>query len=271
MGFTPPQFNDLGKKAKDILSKKYDFRTEVKSVNKASGGITLESGNTFAKANDSYLKGNYKCSDYGEFEAELHTAGDTKAKAKFDKFAAGSAVTLNVSSKPDLSVEATYAQDKFASILKFSQAGNRLGLNVAATVGMDGYSAGVSSNLDLSGGNVAMKGLDFAAEARYGDIHAALKSANQGQVSVYYKLSSVLTLGSSLALKDKSVNLGTEYTLSKATGLKGRANSNGLLAFAVEHKLADPSVKIAASAEFDATNMGAAAKKFGLSFVIGDY
>ena len=35
----PVVFKDLGKGAKDLLSKKYDFKNEIKTVNKADGGL----------------------------------------------------------------------------------------------------------------------------------------------------------------------------------------------------------------------------------------
>jgi len=275
MPFVPPQFGDIGKKAKDVLSKKYDYRNEAKVVKKSSGGLTFDSGATFGKS-DNYIKGTYKCGDFGEAEAELHTAADTKAKVKFDKFAAGSAVTLSVSSKPDVNVEATYTRDMLATQVKLTHAETSLGVSASASLGMDGYTAGVSSVVDLTGGNVALKDLCFGAEARYGDIIAAAKTAKNNQnktLSVYYKLSSVLALGASVDATPKATGLalGSEYALSKTTGVKARAASTGAVGVVVEHKLADPALKLAMSAEFDATNYGAPANKFGLSFVFGDY
>jgi len=269
-----PQFADIGKKAKDILSKKYVKGNEAKITKKADGGLTLDSGVTTGKATDSFIKGAYKCSDYGEFEAEIHTAGDTKAKAKFNKYAKGATTTLNMSSKPDLSIESTYVIDKITSLAKLSHASDKLSLALSACAGMDGYTAGISSEIDLTGG--ALKDLNFAGEAKYGDIIASVKTAKMYSnisISAFYKMSSSVSIGSTLAItpKGKNLDLGTEYALSKTTCFKGRANNAGDLAFAVEHNLSDPAVKIGLAATFDATNLGAPAKSWGMSMIFGDY
>jgi len=275
----PPHFKDLGKKAKDILSKKYDFKHEVKTVNKADGGVKLEAGSSFVKGLDTYVKGSYKCSSFGEAEGEIHTAAADKCtfgKVTLNKLAPGTSVAITGTSAAALTVETNYTMDMLAAKAVLNHAGSSTGLAIALTGGMDGYSAGISSSLDLSGGAFALKSLDFGAEGRFGKTHAALKTVkNQSavQLSVYNSVCSGFALGAAVdyKLKDSStaITFGVDKALDKATGVKAKAASCGAVSFAVEHKLS--AVKIAASTQVDAFNLGAPAKKFGLSFAFGDY
>jgi len=279
MPFVPPLFKDLGKKTKDVLSKKFDFKHELKTVNKAAGGLTLEAGSSHVKGLNTYVKGVYKDSSFGEAETEIHTAAaakDTKAKVTLNKFYDGAAVSVSGTSEPAVTVDATYKQDMIASQLIINQNAKALGLNLNASVGMNNTTVGVTSALDLTGGNFSLKNLDFGAQTQFAGVHSALTTAKNQKdlkLSLFHAPCKQLSLAGALqftpADQSYSINLGTEYVLDKATSVKGRATDAGAVALAVEHKL--DIAKLTVSAEFDALNLGQPAKKFGMGVVFGDY
>jgi len=227
---------------------------------------------------DTYVKGLYKEKSFGEAELEIHTdakASDTKAKVTFNQLFNGASVALSGNSDLALGLEANYTQDMVAAKLLVDQS-DATKVTLAACFGMDGFTAGATSSVDLTGGNFALKGLDFGAQYQHGKMYAALatvKNQSLVKLSLYNSFGSSLAGGAAVEYKLKNsstlITVGTDYSLDKATTVKGKATHTGALSFAVEHRL--DFMKLAVSAELDALNLGAPASKFGLSVVYGDY
>lgn len=277
MPFTPPHFKDVAKKSKDLFSKKYDYKNELTATNNTDAGVTMEVGSTYFK--DSYLKASWKTVDVGAFEGEIHTdasASATKAKATFDQFSKGASVAVTASSAPTFEVEASYAMDKFATKAIVTHSSSALGLNLSACVGMDGYVVGANALVDATGGNAALKSLDFAAQANIKLYQVALKtSKNQSDIAltVWNQYSKTYQWGvSANSGKNYSFALAQDMTLNKNTSIKTKVSSCGSAAAVVEHRLSDPAVKIALSTEYTSlTSLDKPAQKFGLSMAFGDY
>lgn len=266
MGFVPVIFKDIGKKSKDLLSKKYDFKHEVKTVNKAQDGVTLEAGASHTGSLDTYVKGSYQDSSFGECETKIHTASaakDTMAKLTLNKFYDGASVSITGTSEPAVSVEANYKQDMFNTQLIVN---DNFGATVSASAGMDGHSAGVCSNVSLADG-FQLKSLDFGVQATFGNTIAAFSTAKnkaEMKLSVFHPWRKDLVLGAAVVHTSKvpyAITFGTEYSLDKNLSVKARASSSGSVAFAVEHKLDIMTVGV--SAEFE--GVGVPAKKFGMA------
>lgn len=274
----PPAFNDLNKKAKDLLSKKYDFRNEAKHIRKASNGIKVEYGGSKVKGLDTYVKGTYKSKSL-ESEGEIHSdasPSSTKAKVKFPGVVAGADVSLTVTSAPDYTVEAVYKRDRVSTLLnlKHGSKGTILGINAAFSVA-SGLNAGVSTSVDVVAGSA--KDTNVAVEFTQGAAQIGVKSSkafSNYDFSAHYKVQSDLSVGGSCGININDLSpclkAGLDHKFNSNCDVKARIDSCGVIGAAVEHRLSNPAVKFGMSAEFDATN-NFASKKFGAAATFGDY
>lgn len=275
----PALFNDIGKKSKDLFSKKYDYKNEIKTINKAKDGLKIEAGLCYGKGVAGSMKGTYKTKDY-EAEVELNSCekSDDKAKVSFGKLVDNLDLELTASSSSTAGLAATYKMDSFVTKLEVDHSSSSTAVKVQGSVGFNDFVAGVGAAVDATNANFDLKDYNFGAQYTHGDIVAALKTAkgrNDVSLSVVHKLSSSLSWGTSLMFhpsdSSRILGLGMEYELSKVTSVKSMADSAGAVAFAVEHKLANPNVKVNLAAQFNVNNYPAPAEKFGMSLVFGDY
>lgn len=270
---TPPQFKDLGKKAKDLFKKQYDYKNEIKVTSKTSG-VKIESGmgSKFA----GYSKANWTDEFLGDIEVEAHSEGVAKGQFKLCNVADGVNVTVAGAAAGDLSVEATYVQDMVAAMAKGSHNIDKgaTALTASAVVGLDSISVGGQVNLDASG---APTDYNFGASYATSDLVAAVTTAKKAQdisLNVLNKWSSTTTLGASathsLASGNQSFALGTDMALDKSTQVKLKVDSQGKVGTAVVHKLASPQMTVGVSSEFDVGGESLKATKFGISLSFGN-
>lgn len=273
----PPQFNNLGKKAKDLFKKQYDYKNEVK-VTSTSAGVKLETGGYQGKGLCGYTKANWTDAYLGDVEIEAHSTGVAKGQFKLKNVAGtGAVTTISANGNGDLNKETTYETDNLASTLKVSHNLNKssTSVNLSAVLGMEGVSVGGA--LTLSGSTPT----DYNLGAQYAqkDLVAALITSNKGeniQASYYHSMSSSCQLGSSMDVKPEAGTrlfaFGCNYALDSKTTLRGKIDSNGIVGESITHTLANPNMKLQVSAQFDA--LGAEplrAQKFGVSISLGDF
>lgn len=267
------QFKDLGKKAKDLFKKQYDYKNEVKVVSNASG-VKVETGGYQAKGLAGYTKVNFSDKILGAVMLEAHSTGVTKAELKYKGVADGIDLTLAGNASGKLSVDATYNKDSVSASANVAHCLSKGSTKVAvsAVVASDGVSVGGSVNLDAAN---PTSPTDYNMGAQYSqkDLVAALVTSNQGNditASYYQTISSDLTLGGSMLVKpdagSRLFTFGGAYTLDSATSVKAKADSNGIVGTAITHNLAKPSLAFTVSAQFDALSSDVlAAQKLGVS------
>jgi hypothetical protein len=280
---SPPQFKDLGKKAKDLFKKQYDFKNEIKVINNGANSVKIESGGYQAKGLAGYTKANWTDASLGAFEVEAHSTGSARAKLTCKKIS-NVAVVLEGNAEGNLSVEATTNADVAGSAValgfqtKHNLNKGSTSINASAVFGHDGVSVGV--NCDFDAANPASPtDYNVGAEFTQKDLTATIVTSNQGNditASYFQTVCGGLVLGSSLAVKPDSgsrlFTFGGDYTLDKATTLKFKTDSNGIVGTALTHTLADPSCKVLASAQFDSLSADVfSPQKFGLSLSFGDF
>jgi len=273
----PVVFKDLGKGAKDLLSKKYDFKNEIKTVNKAERGLTIEAAGCGCKSGIAgSAKVTYKDSSFGELEKELKTCGAVSGKVKLTKLVDNATITINGNNKNYYKLETDYKTDAFTT--QFDVDTNLASALAISTNLVDGLAVGCNANFDFSNG-ADLKDYNFGAQYAFSrDVTLSCvtaKGRSTANIGVLHKLSG----GDSYAL---GMNLNTStYASSMCVGVEKKVDSNmtvkaklgscGGLSTAVEHKLADPKMKINIAAEFDATSPDLTARKFGVGLVFGDY
>lgn len=270
------QFKDLGKKAKDLFKKQYDYKNELK-VTSTSSGVKLET--TGSKGKDSLCgstKANFKDDYLGDVEIEVHSSGTAKGQFKLSKIADGADLTVTGAESGEVTAEVVYSQGSIAALLKAVYNDKGPSVSAAATVGFDGVTVGGQVDVDAAG---APKDYNLGAEYATKDLTAALVTSGMGNditVSLFQKLAGGTLLGASLLVKpekgERTFTFGTDYSLDKATQIKAKADSNGAVGTAVVHTLKDPSMKVAVSAEFNALSDDAfKANKFGISLSFGEF
>jgi len=278
----PIQFADLGKQTRDLLTKKYDYKTEFKAVTKSrENHVKIEAGAT-GRTVQGYMKVFYKNKDFGKLEAEVHSNSEVgdKAKIKLNKLVDNVAVTLSASSLATVGLEATFNKDKVAANLELLHCEKSTNAGISGTVGYQDVTVGVCADFEAPNGTVVLKDCNAGAEFQYKDFTGTLKTANlrnEISLSVFHKLDKRLHWGTSVVVRPNEgfsplVGLGVDYRLPGHASVKAKADSNGALAVAFEHRLKDPALKFGVAAEFDCSKFcGQPARQFGLSLVYGDY
>jgi len=277
MAFVPPQFSNLGKRAKDLFKKQYDYKNEVKVISKADNGVVVESGGYYqAKGLAGYSKVNWTDKNVGAFEVEAHSSGEYKGKLVTNKYE-GVGVTLE-GAPASLSVEAAYSKEAFAASAKVTHNIDKgdTNVNLGAVIGFDGISVG--GNCDLNAANPSSPtDYNIGAECAQRDLVGTIVTSNKLidiTASYFQTISSRLVLGSSLTVKPDSriFVTGGEYNLDKFTTLKFKGDSVGVVGTAISHTLVNPAAKVSASAQFDTQSSNPfSPQKFGVSLSFGDF
>lgn len=273
----PVAYKDLGKKTKDLLSKKYDYKNELKAVNKSEGGLTIETtGSSGSKGLVGATKFTLKDKSFGELEKEITTCGSLKWKLKMTELVDSTALTVSGDKALNCKFEADYKADAFALQADIN---TKLAstLQLSANV-MDGVTAGFKADLSLADG-VDLKDYNFGAQWGYSKnttlAWVTSKSCSKVGFSAHQKLNSSdaygLAINADTATFAGTLCVGMEKQVDSNTTLKTKIGSCGTLSAAVEHCLKDPSLKLNFAIDFDATSPDFATKKFGLGLTFGDY
>jgi len=271
----PAQFKDLGKKAKDLFKKQYDYKNEVKVINSTSG-VKIESG--LAQGFAGYSKANWTDETLGKCEVELHSTGVAKAKCTIAKVVEGCDLTVAGDAAGDVSVEAVYSQDAFVASAKVVHNVDKSSTDLfaAASAGMGDITVGADVTLDSS---FAPSSYNAGAQYAAGDITAAVVTGKNFSVLTalaHYKFDKKLVLGASAdyntAKGDTKFAVGTDYSLDKSTSVRAKFASDSTIGLAFSHALSNPSMKVGVSSQHNALGDNIfAAQKFGISLTFGEY
>jgi voltage-dependent anion channel protein 2 len=272
-----PQFKDLGKKAKDLFKKQYDYKNEIKTTNTTSG-VKIETGGCSNNGLSGYTKANWTDDYLGDIEIEAGSCGKARGQFKLKDCAPGVNLTVSGACSGSVSLETNYAQDMIAATIcaQHNLSKGCTGINASAVVGMEGFSLGGSVALDASGSPE-----DYSVGAQYAtkDLVAALTTAKKGEevnVNVFNQWSSSTSLAASVNVKpssgDSTFGLGSHWNLNRATSIRAKVDSNGVVGTAITHTLASPNMKVGVSSQYNAlSNDAFKAQKFGMSFSFGDF
>jgi len=272
----PVIFKDLGKGAKDLLSKQYDFTHEIKTVHKADK-MTLEAGTkACSKGTSSSAKVGLKDKSWGELEKTFNTCGSVNGKIKLTQLVDGATVTVSGDEKWNFKLEADYRADAFTLQYDICT-GLRSAIQASADI-IDGLVAGCKVELDLSNG-ADLKDYNFGLQYRPSkDLTLACitsKGRSMVNLSAAQKVSCCTSFALSSSINTSTmagcVSAGYERQLKPDhnTTIKCKLNSCGVLSTALEQKLPDVPVKVNFAAEFEPLN--AVTKNFGMGLVFGDY
>jgi hypothetical protein len=282
----PTQFEAIGRKTRGLLQKKYVFEHRVKTAHNASDGLRIETGFSATTAPaQGFVRASFQ-RDGDRLQAEVSSnaeAGD-KFKLRAGKLVRNVALSLNASSAGNVGARATISRGLVGAIVDVQHADEKTTAKISgAYEATKSLVVGGCADVDVTGGNINILDYHAGVQYRYQNWLPAVTAKHNNNtnqlsatVSLYHKLSEDLQWGTSVLWQNTKpppvLSLALLHKLSPVTTIKSRGDSNGILAFVVQHRLKDPRVKFTLATEFDVKkSVHAPARKFGLSLVFGDF
>lgn len=274
----PPEFGDIGKAAKDLLGKEYNFgKTRFEAKATTTGGI--EFTNILERNdNDGNITGEIKAkAKHAQsgliFHDTVKTSNDLIFKVEAPEVVAGAKVELESTFNPyqaskEIKAGATLQYDHFTSTLSANVFKNPK-LKVDAVVGHEGLVVGAQAVFDYNTSNLS----DYSAAVGYSEKDYAIslhsnKSFSQYEAKFNHTVNNRVSLASvaSWGTNDKAsvVEFGAQYKLDNDTSLKTKFDTTGKVGFAYIQKIR-PDTKATFGVLIDTRNLDQNAHKFGYS------
>lgn len=273
----PPSYSDLGKAARDLFSKGYNYgfnKIEVKS--KTENGVkftTKGSHNSDTGRLTGELVTEYKY-DYGiSFKESWTTDNVLSSEVTIeDQLAQGLKLTFDASFAPQTGkksgkVKTGYKNDyvNMNCDVDFDFSGPTI--NGAAVLGYNGFLAGYQAAFDTSKSKLSKSNFAIGYQAGDFTLHTNVNDATEFGGSVHQKVSDNLETGVNLAWTAGSnvtrFGLAGKYTLDKDSSISAKVNSNGQVGFGYSQNLRD-GVKLTLSSMIEAKNINAGGHKIGM-------
>jgi len=285
----PPTFSDLGKTARDLLSKDYNFGSwKLNATTRSSSGVEFK------------VEGS-QCHDTGASFGQLETKHGWKEHGLSisEKWNTDNVITTEVTLEDQLikglklGVETGLSpvSDKKSAKLKFSlknetihaavdteltpavgQQGGVFGsanTTAAAVVGYGGWIGGVQLGADVLRSKLTRNAFAIGFTGPDFIIHTFVNNCEEYGGSVHHKISPRLEAGVTLSWLQTSGRtrfaVGTKYQLEKDAHLKAKLTSESHLGLAFVQTLR-PGIKLTLSTLIDGRNFAHGGHKVGLGF-----
>jgi voltage-dependent anion channel protein 2 len=276
---SPPSYADLGKQARDVFGKGYNFglwKLDVKTKTNSgvefatSGHSNQESGKVFGS-----LETKYKVKDYGLTLSEKWNTDNTLVSevAIQDQLIEGLKLSFDASFAPQtgnktgrIKTAYTHEKVKFDADSTVDLAGPLI--NASAVVGYQGWLAGYQVAFDSQKSKVTAN--NFALGYSAGDfvLHT---SVNDGQVfggSIYQKVNASLDSGVDLkwtsGTNATQFGIACKYSLDNDASLRAKVNNSSQIGLGYQQKLRD-GIILSLSTLIDGKNFSNGGHKIGVA------
>jgi len=278
MASVPPGYGDLGKAARDLFNKGFNYGTyKLEAKSKTANGVEFTtSGNSnhdSGKVGGS-LETKYKYSDYGLTFLEKWSTDNvlgTEITIE-DQMVKGLKLTFDTSFAPQTGkksgkIKTAYKQDYINTNcdVDFDFAGPTI--NGSAVLGYQGWLAGYQMSFDTSKSKLASS--NFAVGYTTGDftLHTSVNDGTDFTGSVFQKVNSELETGVQLNWTAGSnatkLGLAAKYTPDRDTTIRAKVNNNSQIGLAYQQKVRD-GVTLTMSALLEGKNFNQGGHKIGL-------
>lgn len=274
----PPQFADLGKSAKDLFNKGYNYGTvkldvKTKTKNAIDFNVTGEHNNDVNKSLGT-LEAKYKSPAHGlTFVEKWNTDNVLKSEVTLeDSLLKGLKLALDTTYSP--------ATGKKNGVLKTSYKHDKLMLNTdvdldlagpvvhnSLTFGHLGWILGVQASFDTAKSQLTKNNFAVGYQASDFTLHTNINDGTEVGGSIYQKINEQLEMGVSLSWS--SVNnatrfaLGSKYKLDKDATLQAKVNNLSQIGLSYTQNLRD-GVKLVLSGLVDGKNINGGGHKLGV-------
>jgi len=268
-GFIPTSFSNIGKSVRDMFKKRFEYDNKFKIITNNKSGLTMEFGSVVDNKTNTlrgYVKETLLYDGY-TVEAEANTdPTETRVGVKTAKFVKGLTVEAKANTKSDdttmdgpiYSGEGTYNQEYVNLSTEFKTNKTQHKVKSGLSVGFDGVSVGgnivadVSNNATITDYNV---GMEYSRPTYTASLWTE-KQCDIANLGYYQRVAPDCALAAQFKLQlggkyEHSLLIGEEYALDSSTNIKAKAEiPSGQVAFALEHRLANPQLLFNLAASF---------------------
>jgi voltage-dependent anion channel protein 2 len=285
MSFVPPLYSKLGKSLSDLFKKKFEYDSKISSRNNVNSELTIESSSNFTEKGTfaGNVKTTYKNKDFGEVEGELNTSGLVTGSLKLTKLADHLTVTASGTERPSGKLLAEYQKEYFAVSGQVEHNMDTTKLEGTVVVGFDGFAVGGQGRYDTATSD--LEDYNAGAEYTHDDFTATLVTTDRADklVASYFHKIKNRTAGLKTSVggrfeydltkqaNNRLLTIGVEHDIDASSNMKAKVDSNGTIAGVVEHRLNNPSLKLAFAAQWAGKNKTTTPEKFGVGVHFGDY
>lgn len=272
----PPTYADLGKSARDLFSKGYNFGfLKVDSTTKAGTDIEFKTGashNTTTGKLFGSLDLKYKIPDYGVTLTEKWNTDNTLGTEITiqDRLAKGVKLTLDSSFAPQLGkrtgkIKAEYKHDRVAVNSDISLDTGPI-VNASAVFGHEGWLLGFQTGFDTQKNKLIHSHLAFGRAAGSYTIHTFINDQTEFGGSLYHKINPNLELGVNLGWTSGEqatrFGLAAKYQVDKDWTVRAKLSNSSQVGLAMTHQL-NEHVKLTMSSLVNLQNFHEGGHKFG--------
>jgi len=274
----PPQYADLGKAAKDLFDKGYNYGfAKVDLKTKTDSGMEFTTKGS--SANDTgkisgVLETKYSRPKYGLTMTEKWTTDNnlTTEVAIQDQIASGLKTTLCTSFAPNTgkksgALKLAHACDYVTANLDTDFEFSGPNLQGAAVFGYEGWIAGYNFGFDTAKKSLTKNNL--AIGYNNNDIQTLIRvnDGNEFTGSLYQKVNDDLSIAVQLAWTAGQNNtnfaVASKYNLSGESSISTKFGNNGMIGCSYSHAL-KPGVKVTLSSLVDGKNLNEGGHKMGI-------
>lgn len=274
MGKGPGLFSDIGKKAKDHLTRDYSFDQKFSLTTCTSSGLTFTSSGTkkgelFAGDVNTQFKNKNVTTDL-----KVDTASNVYVTVTVDEAAPG-VKTITKFTVPDQrsgKVEVQYSHDYTGISAGVGLAASPL-IDLSCVIGSKDLAVGGEVGFDTASGKLTKynAGLsfskpDFTASLLLSDKGDTLKASYLHSVSPLTNSSVAAEMTYSVSKNESSFTVGGSHMLDPLTAVKARLNNYGKLGGLIQHEWRPKSL-VTLSGEVDTSALDTSAK-LGVSLVL---
>jgi len=238
----PPEFNDIGKCVRDLLTKDYNFgktKLEAKTVTKS--GLLEFTSNLERNDKDGVLKGEIKTklkhTDTGlTFQDSYSTSNDLGVKVEASELLEGLKLDLDTTFNPPTSKK----EAKLGVVFKnpaFVLTGSanvfqQPKIKVDGVIGHEGFVVGAQATFDVTGSKVSDYALALGySEKDYGATLHANKMLSQFIATYSHNVSKDVTVAAQATMGGSTEKMlfefGAQYKLDGETTVKGKLETSG--------------------------------------------
>lgn len=278
MASVPPGYGDLGKSARDLFNKGYNYgfyklEAKTKSANgvefTTNGGSNHDSG----KFNGS-LETKYKWSDYGlTFQEKWNTDNTLGTEITIeDQLVKGLKLAFDTQFAPQTGkksgkIKTSYKQEyvNLNCDVDFDFAGPTI--HGAAVAGYNGWLAGYQMSFDTSKSKLSRSNFAVGYKTKDFTLNTSVNDGSEFSGSVYQRVNSELETGVQLNWAAGSnatrFGLAAKYQCCKDSSFRAKVNNSSQIGLAYQQKVRD-GVTLTLSSLLEGKNFNAGGHKVGL-------
>ncbi|WAQ96979.1 VDAC2-like protein [Mya arenaria] len=276
----PPTYADLGKSARDLFSKGFNFGFhKLEVTTKTDSGVKFTTKGSHSKETDRIsgeLNTEYKYNEYGlTFKETWTTENKLSTEVTIeDQLAKGFKLTFDTAFEPQTSkksgqVKTGYKNDyvNFTGDCDFNFAGPTI--NGALVLGYNNWLAGYQMAFDTSKSKLTKNNFGLGYTAGDLAINANVNDLQEFQSSIHNRVNSDLDLGIQMSWTQgtnaTSLGLAAKYALDRNSAINAKVNNKGQLGLGYSQNIR-PGVKLTLSTLLDGLNAGGRKIGVGLEF-----